>query len=148
MITTFINYPTPGGSSCNQKAHQSPPTTEYGHTSWHNTHLSHISVNHARLLLEVYSTSVMVTLFCADFQTKVNSPPLGQLFPIPDPMCNGNLQGRMQDIVKGGSSYCAHEAREKFSSTTPTIVLATPPFRSRLPLKRAATRKTTLGCRL
>ena len=45
-------------------------------------------------------------------------------------------QGRMQDIMKGGSSHCAREAREKFSSTTP-------PFRSRLPLNRAAARKTT-----
>ena len=34
----------------------------------------------------------------------------------------------MQDIVKGGSSYCAREAREKFSSTTPTFVLTTPLF--------------------
>ena len=34
-------------------------------------------------------------------------------------------QGRMQDIVKGGSFYCAHE---KFPSTTPTFVLATPFF--------------------
>ena len=49
----------------------------------------------------------------------------------------------MQDIVKGGSSYCARKAREKFSSTTPTFVWTTPPFRSRLPLNRAAARKTT-----
>ena len=49
----------------------------------------------------------------------------------------------MQDIVKGGFSHCAREAREKFSSTTPTFVFATPPFRSRLPLNRAAARKTT-----
>ena len=38
----------------------------------------------------------------------------------------------MQDIVK-----------ENFSSTTPTFVWATPPFRSRLLLNRAAARKTT-----
>ena len=46
----------------------------------------------------------------------------------------------MQDIVKGGSSFCA---REKVPSTMPTFGLATPPFRSRLPLNRAAARKTT-----
>ena len=49
----------------------------------------------------------------------------------------------MQDIVKGGSSHCACQACEKFSATTPTFVLATPPFRSCLPLNRAAARKTT-----
>ena len=52
-------------------------------------------------------------------------------------------QGRMQDIVMGGSCHCAREAREKFLSTTPTFVFATPTFRSRLPLNRAAARKTT-----
>ena len=49
-----INYPTPGGSSCNQKAHQSHvlqvlslcTEVHYArHTSLHNTHLSHISAN-------------------------------------------------------------------------------------------------------
>ena len=49
----------------------------------------------------------------------------------------------MQDIVKGGSCYRVHKARENFSSTTPTFGLAMPPFRSRLPLNRAVTRKTT-----
>ena len=49
----------------------------------------------------------------------------------------------MQDIVKGGSSYCVCEAREKVSSTTPTLGLATPSFRSRLLLNRAAARKMT-----
>ena len=49
----------------------------------------------------------------------------------------------MQDIVKGGSSYCTREVHEKVSSTTPTFVWATPPFRSRLLLNRAAPRKTT-----
>ena len=30
-------------------------------------------------------------------------------------------QGRMQDIVKGGSFYCACEVKENYSSTTPTL---------------------------
>ena len=53
-----------------------------------------------------------------------------------------HVQGRMQDIVKGGSFYCVREARKKFSSNTPTCV-GHAPFQSRLPLNRAATRKTT-----
>ena len=47
-----------------------------------------------------------------------------------------NYRGGCRILRMGGFSYCAREAREKFSSTTPTFVWATPPFRSRLPLNR------------
>ena len=41
---------------------------------------------------------------------------------------NTLLQGRMQDIVKGGSFYCVREIREKFFADHAQFLLATPLF--------------------